>query len=159
MGMRKLRGHHKAEIWEPIKNEEKGIKGTVTASVTFDTTKPHCDRCTNPNKRVVVQLGVSQVQGGKKFKMCMDCLADLVDGVNMAMMEFSLVRLVLTGVPIGDAIEEVLDGKEANATGAADLQAALDHMIDMMYAATGDTEVKKEKRAKEVDSTFDDIEL
>lgn len=157
MGMRKLRGYHKAEIWEGIKDEEKGVKGAVTASVAFDTVRPHCDRCTNPNRRVVVQFGGSQ--GSKKFKMCVDCLADLVEGVNTAMMEFSLVRLVLTGMPIGDAIEEVLGGRETRANGAADLQAALDHMVDMMYAATGDTEVKKERRAREVDATFDDIEL
>lgn len=156
MGMRKLRGQYKADIWEyDVKDEEKGVKGRAAASIAFDTFKPQCDRCTNPNKRVVIQL--SGPQGGKKFKMCMDCLIDLVKGVNVAMQEFKLVRLVLTGMPIGDAIEEVLGGDETNAAGAAELQAALDHMVDMMYAITGDTEIKKNRRAQEVDAAFDNI--
>jgi transposase-like protein len=157
MTMRKLRGCHIAEIWEPVEDKERGIKGSITATMSFDITKPQCDRCTNPNKRVTIQI--SGRQGGKKIKICMDCLTNLVEGVNIAMQEFKLVRLVLTGLPINDAIEEVLNGDEASTSGVGDLQAALDYMTDMMYTATGDTEAKKQRRVREVESTFKDIEV
>ena len=156
MGIRKLNASHKAEIWNNEKDDEAGIKGNVTASISFHTTKPQCARCTNKNRRVVIL--VEGAGGSRGMRLCMDCLADLVEGVNTAMQEYKLVRLVLTGMPIGDAIEEVLEGDTSEADGAARLQASLDYMIDMMWATTGETEVKKQRKAKEVEASFDNLE-
>lgn len=157
MGMRKLNGHHKAILWDDVKNEESGIKGSVQASVSFDVVRPQCSRCTNKNRRVVVLIEHKKGSAASNLRLCTDCLRDLVEGINESLKQFCLVRLVLSGMPIDDAIEEVLQGNITDAEGASSLQASLDYMVDMMYAATGQTEAKKQKKAEDVEKAFDNI--
>lgn len=160
MGMKKIQASYKVEIWDGTEDKEKRSKGLVKASVSFDTVKPQCSRCLNPNRRVVVVIsspkGYSKI--GDRLRLCMDCLTDLVEGVNIAMQEYKLIRLVLTGEPVGNAIQKVLGGEETSVGETASLQEALDHLVGTVYAATGDTaiEVLQERRSKDVTAAFDD---
>lgn len=134
---RKLKGEFTATLWDG-ETGEKGVNKNLSATMAFDIKKPRCDRCTNPNKRVTVQF---DRKNGSKFKLCLDCVTDLVTSINQALKEFQLVRLIMTGVPASEAVEQV-----SNETiGKEDLSTLLNSMIDSMYDATGEERPEEEK--------------
>jgi len=147
----KLIGDFKALIWERVESE-KGLE----ASINFKVERPQCDRCKNENKRVVVSFEKKdEYSRTKALKLCVDCFTDLIQQINKALDEFRLVRLVLAGVSVGEALGEITK----NVADKSELQASLDKLVASLYHETGEIEQWKKKQAQAVEETFKDLML
>jgi hypothetical protein len=146
----KLTGDFKARIWDGSK-KEKGVK----ASINFSVEKPHCDRCTNLNKRVVIAFTKTGSYSERSVSLCLDCIANLIQEVNKALDEFKLVRLVLTGQPISEALEEITSSKEEQ----SELQISLTRLVDNLYSATGEYDIRREQKGQKLTEAFEDFKV
>lgn len=151
--MSKLKGDFKSIIWDGI--GQKGVlKEGTKAVIAFDTDKPQCDRCYNPNRRVVVKITThddNERYETQNTKLCLDCLSDLIKSVNEAIAQLRLVRLVIAGTPVGDALQQV-----STSVSADELQNALNDITDQLHHMLME---QLEYKAKRVKNAFQDIDI